>query len=371
MNTESSSGFARQRVEQLSSRLRNEKRELVQFLVELADFDRNQLALELGYPSTLGCLVRELGLTESSACRRIAAARLLARFPQIAPHLFANRVTVTGLVALREVLDETNVDEVLERASGLSEPAVRQLVERMRFAADPTTPVEVVSAGQLALATAPAAAVAADEVATPSCTEVTTEPEALEVVTLRVGREFFEELEAVRRLLSHAVPGGKKEDVLLHVLRIQRKQLERRRHGSQKRKSAPVAAGDTRHIPAAVRREVFEREGGTCAFVGEEGRRCGSSDRLEYQHIVPFACGGPSTPENITLFCQPHNLLQAKKDFGEDHVTEKRAVSALTRLGYPRAQAELAVRAASKHRPDLELPALVRESLRVADRVTS
>ena len=53
--------FARQLVERLSSRLENEKRELVLFLVELADFDAEKLALELGYPSTLGCLVRELG----------------------------------------------------------------------------------------------------------------------------------------------------------------------------------------------------------------------------------------------------------------------------------------------------------------------
>src|SRR5262245_52401702 len=100
-STESTSQFARQLVERLSSRLANEKRELVMFLVELADFDAKQLALELGHQSTLGCLVGELGLTESSACRRIAAARLLARFPQIAPYLLTNRLSLTGLVALK------------------------------------------------------------------------------------------------------------------------------------------------------------------------------------------------------------------------------------------------------------------------------
>src|SRR5215470_10180503 len=109
-STEGNPTFARQLVERLSSRLANEKRELVMFLIELADFDAKQLALELGYPSTLGCLVGELRLTESSACRRIAAARLLARFPQIAPHLLASRLTLMGLVALKDVLDESNVD---------------------------------------------------------------------------------------------------------------------------------------------------------------------------------------------------------------------------------------------------------------------
>src|SRR5262245_66562859 len=98
MNTQVAPSLARQFVERLSSRLTNEKRELVMFLIELAEFDAKHLALELGYPSTLGCLIGELGLTESSACRRIWAARLLARFPQIGSHLLARRLTLSGLV---------------------------------------------------------------------------------------------------------------------------------------------------------------------------------------------------------------------------------------------------------------------------------
>jgi hypothetical protein len=72
-------GDARRLVDRLSSRLANEKRELVLFLIELGELDARNLALELGYPSTLGCLVKELGLTESSACRRIAAALQILR----------------------------------------------------------------------------------------------------------------------------------------------------------------------------------------------------------------------------------------------------------------------------------------------------
>src|SRR3954451_22808317 len=127
------SSGARQFVSRLSSRLENEKSELVMFLIERADFDSKKLALELGYPSTLGCLVSELRMSESCACRRIAAARLLARFPQVVPHLRASRLSLTALVALKDVLDESNVDEVLERAAGLSEPDVRQLALRIRL----------------------------------------------------------------------------------------------------------------------------------------------------------------------------------------------------------------------------------------------
>jgi len=99
-------------------------------------------------------------------------------------------------------------------------------------------------------------------------------------VTLWVGREFREELEAVRALLSHVVPSRKKEDVLLQVLRAQRKLLERRRHGSSKRSSRPAAAADAppatsadeRHIPAAVRRAVYEREDVRCKQLERRGQ---------------------------------------------------------------------------------------------------
>src|SRR5262249_60942396 len=131
----------------------------------------------------------------------------------------------------------------------------------------------------------------------------TIEPkEDLQPLTLWVGRVFREELEAVRTLLGHAVPSGKREEVLLHVLRAQRTVLERRRHGSPRNQSTtpPSSPANAGHIPAAVRREVYEREGGSCAYVGEGGRRCGSTLRLEYQHIVPRACGGPSTANNLT-----------------------------------------------------------------------
>jgi hypothetical protein len=348
-NTSSSPSVARQLVERLSSRLENEKRELVLFLIELAEFDANKMALELGYPSTLACLVTELRLSESSACRRIAAARMLARFPQIGGYLLSSRLTLMSLVALKDLLDDANVEELLARAAGLSEPEVRELVLRLRLADAAAAP----RIAELVLATPAAATVAADAVAT---TTVVVSPqtaatrEELQPVTLWVGREFADELEAVRTLLGHAVPSGRREDVLLHVLRAQRKVLERRRYGSPKpaKKTAasppPESSAHADYIPAAVRREVYEREGGTCAYVGEGYRRCGSTVRLEYQHIVPVARRGPSTLENVTLYCRGHNLLQAEHDFGAEHVRRKQlersATDSLVRLGYPRRQAE-------------------------------
>lgn len=53
-------------------------------------------------------------------------------------------------------------------------------------------------------------------------------------------------------------------------------------------------------IPEKVRIEVWRRDGGKCA-------RCGSREKLEYDHIVPISRGGSNTARNIELLCETCN----------------------------------------------------------------
>jgi 5-methylcytosine-specific restriction endonuclease McrA len=71
----------------------------------------------------------------------------------------------------------------------------------------------------------------------------------------------------------------------------------------------------SRHVPAAVRREVWARDDGRCAFVGASGR-CPETGFLEFHHVVPFAAGGATNAENLELRCQAHNAHEADRYFG-------------------------------------------------------
>ena len=63
-----------------------------------------------------------------------------------------------------------------------------------------------------------------------------------------------------------------------------------------------------RGIPAAVRRQVWERDRGCCSYVDRgSGRRCGSRHLLEIDHVFPFALGGGAEPENLRLLCAAHH----------------------------------------------------------------
>lgn len=78
----------------------------------------------------------------------------------------------------------------------------------------------------------------------------------------------------------------------------------------------PSASADgSRHIPAAMRRHVWERDEGRCAFVGTHGR-CTETRQLEFHHVVPFARGGPMTVGNLALRCRAHNAYESDQVFG-------------------------------------------------------
>jgi len=62
----------------------------------------------------------------------------------------------------------------------------------------------------------------------------------------------------------------------------------------------------SRIIPSAIKLEVWKRDNGRCI-------RCGSTDNLHFDHIIPYSKGGSSlVAENIQLLCARHNI--SKKD---------------------------------------------------------
>jgi len=63
-----------------------------------------------------------------------------------------------------------------------------------------------------------------------------------------------------------------------------------------------------RAIPAAVRRQVWQRDGGRCSYFDRQtGRRCNSRHLIEIDHIMPYALGGGADPENLRLVCHAHH----------------------------------------------------------------
>ncbi len=53
-------------------------------------------------------------------------------------------------------------------------------------------------------------------------------------------------------------------------------------------------------LPDDVKVFVWQRDGGCCV-------RCGSKERLEFDHVIPVAMGGANTARNLQLLCESCN----------------------------------------------------------------
>jgi len=60
------------------------------------------------------------------------------------------------------------------------------------------------------------------------------------------------------------------------------------------------------NIPERVRIEVWRRDSGKCV-------KCGSREKLEYDHIIPISKGGSNTARNIELLCEKCNRSKSNK----------------------------------------------------------
>ena len=59
-----------------------------------------------------------------------------------------------------------------------------------------------------------------------------------------------------------------------------------------------------RHIPSEVKLNVWRRDSAKCV-------KCGSQERLEYDHIIPVSKGGSNTERNVQLLCEKCNREKA------------------------------------------------------------
>jgi hypothetical protein len=365
---------ARELASRLLDLLRREQSAMAEFLVALADFDRRRSWAELGHTSLFYFLHRELRLSTGAAFYRKVAAELIQRFPEVVEPLRDGRLCLTSVAELAKVLTPENRAEVLPRFFHASKQEAKAVaaeisprqgaphrmvvtavapVTHARQAAGDTAALTNSASPVLALdqnpfrldeapaakgsAAAPLPAIVPPELPVPNAppappvlsapprTNIEPLTADLRRLHVTVSKRFMEKLDAARDALSHSHPGASAEAILETGLDLLIERAAKRmglveRPRKEKNVAAPnrvPAGGASRHIPAHVKREVWLRDGGRCQFRLENGERCGSTHRLQFDHVRPVALDGESTASNLRLACAPHNLLAARRVFGD------------------------------------------------------
>lgn len=63
----------------------------------------------------------------------------------------------------------------------------------------------------------------------------------------------------------------------------------------------------SRHFARSIKRAAMQRAGHRCQFCGSSARDESGAQYLEYDHIIPWSQGGPSTLENCQILCRACN----------------------------------------------------------------
>jgi 5-methylcytosine-specific restriction endonuclease McrA len=137
--------------------------------------------------------------------------------------------------------------------------------------------------------------------------------------------ETHAQLEELRALMRHQIPDGDLGKILARAVALLHAQVRRRKFAETSRPRSVQPPGlpketPSRHIPAAIRRAVSERDGGRCSYVSSSGQRCEAREFLEFDHVEAWAFNHAHSIGGITLRCRAHNQRRARIDFGNRHM---------------------------------------------------
>jgi hypothetical protein len=135
---------------------------------------------------------------------------------------------------------------------------------------------------------------------------------------LTIGGETVEKLRLAKDMLGHALPSGDDAAVLDRALTALLAELAKKKFADTGKpgRSRPRRPG-ARNPSAAVKRAVWVRDLGRCAFVGSGGHRCNERRFVEFHHVDPHALGGEATVDGIQLRCRRHNDYEGRLYFGK------------------------------------------------------
>jgi hypothetical protein len=356
---------------------------LARMLAHLVEVEERSLHLEAACPSLFQFCVRTLGMSDDEACRRIQAARLARRFPQVLERIERGDLTLSTLGLLHDALTEATYDELVEAAAGKTKAEVQALLAKRSPKPDVPAAITTIptQAPIAALGVEPASVSPAVTASGPQLVPLS---ETRHKVQFTASDQLRKKLERAQDLLRHANAGGDLEVVVERAVDLLLEKLEKLRLGKTSRPRRSSENTEPANVPRATRRAVFERDGERCTFTDADGHRCPATTWLELDHIVPRAVGGTHEPGNLRVRCRAHNQLYAEQAFGKKYVEGKirerprqrgstaescvLAASGLVNMGFRRAEVRRALDAVcARHRnePLGEIPVqtILREAL--------
>jgi len=344
-------------------------------VAHIAEMDTRKLFAGEGCSSLKNYCTEVLHLTEDQAYSRIAVARVAQKFPVVLDMLADGLVHLTAVDRLGPSLTQENHLAILEEATFKSMAQVEEIVARLR--PKPPVPSSIRKLGSrlgrggegegfFGSGSADGLDEEAREEHVPPSrvrrSAISPLAPASHDIHITADEETVYALRELQELLSHQVPNGDPAVIIKHSLLRTLKEVKKERFGTGKRRKRAeeeISANEgievervdeegvsqeaskegttlasqegpkgtlaktlgvenqSRYIPKEIRKAVWERDQGRCAFRSIQGRWCTERRFLEFHHIIPFAWRGETTVDNLELRCRTHNAYEGDLIFGK------------------------------------------------------
>ena len=316
-------------LDELVAKSRHNEADLLAYLAEV---DKRKLYLKQGWTSMHRYCTEVLHFAEGTAYHRIAAARAARAFPLLLERMHEGALHLAGANLLAPRLTPENHVELLDLARHKTKRAIEVLLADR--APKPDVPARVRQLPEPRPAPAgrvpseiprptPEPETTSRKLAPPTPCAPSPAPSPLGGRRFKIqftGSEaLYDKLREAQALLSHQVPCGDLAEIFHRALTLLVEDAKRKKFAQTPRPRSEVTRKSgtaSRHIPAEIKRAVFARDGGRCAFVATNGRRCGSRDLVEYHHRDPWARAKRHSVDRIELRCRGHNHYAAVQDYG-------------------------------------------------------
>ena len=286
-------------------------------VAHVGEIDARQSYRDDGYSSMFAFCEHALELSEQAALKRIRVARVARQFPALFAGLASGKLSLSSVLVLAAHLTPGNADDLIAAAIQVPKSELEQLISKRFPKQDVPAKLEAIPApppmlgDQVSPATVGTTAgdqlspgtvggTVDDQLSSRDTETAVPRSKLLPLsedrfaLQLTISRCTHDKLRYAQELLSHQLPSGDLAEVFDRALDALIVKLEKRKFAatSQPRRSGQRSTKSPRHIPARVKREVWERDGGQCTFVSESGHRCEERKFLEFDHIEAVARGG-------------------------------------------------------------------------------
>ncbi len=303
--------------------LANEERRITLELIDhLKEIESRMLFLELGYGSLFDFAVRELGLSEGSAHRRISAMRLVQQNPQAAEDLKTGALSISNAAKIHVTFRKTAQKTSTKIDNETKTKIIQECLNTSQRECE-TKLFEMLPGSKTLAHQEQSRRVGVSQLE----------------IKLVLDKDLQDRVQKLLALKSHTNPERGIHQLFDKLVTQELNRMEKKKGisaadaiqtdkaAAPAEKPASTSSSPTPlrskskqnnriNVPTSTQRQIWPKAEAKCEFISVENKRCGSTYQLQIDHIQPVAKNGSNEAKNLRLLCRKHNQYFSKLQFG-------------------------------------------------------